>query len=118
MIRAFVFAVIFLLCMGAALALKPISRAIPRAAALPASASVAAVSDASAASAVVNTSSKADRLSIAPSLDAARQASVQTIKIEPVQADVQAQERPVPKAPEVVSWHWHVGSKIKRRTSP
>jgi len=118
MIRAFVFAVIFLLCMGAALALKPISRAVSGAAALPANASVAAISDASAPSVVVNTSSKADRLSIAPSLDAAKQVSLQTIKIEPVQVDVPAQERTVPKAPEVVSWHWHVGSKIKRRTSP
>src|SRR5262249_33184124 len=118
MIRAFVFAVIFLLCMGAALALKPISRAVSGAAALPAHASVAAIGDASARSVVVNTSSKADRLSIAPSLDSAKQASGQTIKLYAVQADVAAQERPVPKAREVVSWHWHVGSKIKRRTSP
>jgi hypothetical protein len=119
MIRPLVFAVICLLCMGAALALRPISRAIPGAAVvLPVSASGAVVSDAGDPSAVVNTSSKADKLSIAPALDVAKQVPVETIKAEPVQADVQLQERSVPKAREVVSWHWHVGSKIKRRTSP
>jgi hypothetical protein len=117
MIRALVLAIMCLLCMGAALALKPISRVVP-AAALPASAAVATTSDDSAPFAIVNSSSKADKLSIAPSLDAAKQLPVQTIKIEPVQAEVQAQEKSVPKAREVVSWHWHAGSKIQRRTNP
>ena len=78
---------------------------------------------------------------MAPSVDAVEEVPVETIKIAPVLAAVQEQTeatlrdvpkdltRDVPKtrkatreaargvAREVVSWHWHVGSKITKRIS-
>ena len=89
----------------------------------------------------MNSLSKTDKLSMAPSVDAVEEVPVETIKIAPVPADVQEQPeatlrdvpkdltRDVPKtrkatreaargvAREVVSWHWHVGSKITKRIS-
>jgi hypothetical protein len=119
MVRALCLAVLCLLFLGAALALMPGLRALPEhAAAAPPEASVAAVGDESAYSVVVNASSKADKLSIAASVDALEKVPVETIKITPVEVETQPQPRSVPKKPEVVGWHWHAGSKIKRRTNP
>lgn len=119
MIRALCLAVLCLLFLGVALALMPGSRALPEdAAALPPRASVAAVSDLDASSFVVNSSSKADKLAIAPSVGALEKVPVETIRITPVEAEMEPQPRSAPKKSEVVGWHWHAGSNIKRRTRP
>ena len=119
MVRALCLAVLCLLFLGVALALMPGSHALPEdAPALPAPASVPAAGNGGEHSVVVNTSSKADKLSIVPSADALEKVPVETVKITPVEAGPQAQPRSVPKKPAVVGWHWHAGSKITRRTGP
>jgi hypothetical protein len=151
MIRAICLAVLCLLCMGAALALKPNAHVVPEAAAaLPADTSPAPAGDDSTPFPVANASSKSDKLAMA-SVDGVEKVPVEAIKITPVDVEKQAQPtsapktsevqptsapktpevRPTsapktaevqptsaPKTPEVVSWHWHVGSKITKRASP
>jgi len=141
MIRAICLAVLCLLCMGAALALKPNSHVVPEAAAaLPADTNAPATGDDVTPFPVANASSKSDRLSMAPSVDRMEKVPVEAIKIAPVEVDKpaqptsapktsevqptsppktsEAQPTSAPKTPEVVSWHWHVGSKITKRASP
>lgn len=119
MVKALCLAVLCLLCLGTALALMRGARTLPEdAAALPAYASVPADSDDGAYSVVVNTSSKADKLSIDRSVDSLEKVPVETIKITPLEVDMQAQPSSVPKTSAVVGWHWHAGSRIRRRTNP
>jgi nucleoid-associated protein YgaU len=105
-----------LLGMSAVLALAPAGDRIlsDATAALPStSMSTRAVEEADEAL-VVNTSSKADRLLSAVSDEAAlTRVPVETIKLAPT-SDKNPPAKPAPKAREVTSWHWHVGSKIKR----
>jgi hypothetical protein len=105
-----------LLSMSTLLALMPGTghRALPEAAvALPSAKSTLANDEADENALVVNTASKADKLSIAVSDDPALQKlAPKTLEVTQVPVDIPA--RPAPKAPEVTSWHWHVGSKIKR----
>ena len=141
MIRAICLAVLCLLCMGAALALKPNSHVVPEAAAaLPADMSAPATGDDVAAFPVANASSKSDKLAMAPSVDRVEKVPVEALKIAPVEVDKPAQPTSAPKiseaqptsapktpeakptsapkTPEVMSWHWHVGSKITKRATP
>jgi len=119
MIKAFCLAVMCLLYMAAVLALKPSmsSRAVQDAAALHTITSVATVSDSSRASPIANTSSKTDRLPIAHSVDAVEKVSVETTKIAPVAVVAQTPPTSAATKPDVVSWHWHVGSKITKQTA-
>jgi hypothetical protein len=104
-----------LLGMSAVLAFMPSTgdRVLSEAAvALPSTMSTLAINEAEDAL-VVNTALKADKLSIATSDAALRKVAVGTIKVPPT-VETRAPTRPAPKAREVTSWHWHVGSKIKR----
>ena len=105
-----------LLGMGAVLALAPAGDRIlsDATAALPLTImSTRAVEEADEAL-VVSTSSKADRLLSAVSDQAApTKVPVKAIKLAPT-SDKNPPTKPAPKAREVTSWHWHVGSKIKR----
>src|SRR6516225_8617496 len=118
MINAFCLAVMCLLFMAAVLALKPImsSRAVWDAAALHSIASVATISDSSSALPVANTSSKAEPPN-AHSVDAVEKVAVEATKIAPVQVDAQSPPTSAPTKPEVVSWHWHAGSKVTKQTA-
>lgn len=67
---------------------------------------------------------KSDRL---PSLDLDRteaKAAVRTVRIAPTQREAKASPKPPEAYPaaserkEVTNWHWHVGSKITKRTTP
>jgi hypothetical protein len=101
-----------LLGMSAVLAFMPGTgdRVLSEAAvALPSTVSTLAINEAEDAP-VVNTASKADKLSIAASDSAHQKVAVETIKVAPTSAPT----RPAPKTREFTSWHWHVGSKIKR----
>jgi len=120
MVKALCLAVLCLLCLGTALALMRGARTVPGdAAALPDYASAPADSDDDGAySVVVNTSAKADKLSIARSVGTLEKVPVETIKITPVEVDMQAQPNSEPKTSAVVGWHWHAGSRIRRRTNP
>jgi hypothetical protein len=115
MINAFCLAVMCLLFMAAVLALKPTmsSRAVWDAAALHSIASVATISDSSSAFPVANTSSKVDTPPNAHSVDAVEKVAVEATKIAPVRVDAQS----APTKPEVVSWHWHAGSKVTKQTA-
>ena len=119
MINAFCLAVMCLLFMAAVLALKPTmsSRAVWDAAALHSIASVATISDSSSAFPVANTSSKADTPPNAHSVDAVEKVAVEATKIAPVQVDAQSPPTSAPTKPEVVSWHWHAGSKVTKQTA-
>jgi hypothetical protein len=117
--KAVCLALACLLGLGAVLALVPApgdrARALSRtAAALPMSVRTAAIDEADESAAVVNTSSKGDKLPITM-LDVAahEKVPVETTKIAPVQ--IETPTRSVPKAREITSWRWHAGSnKIER----
>jgi hypothetical protein len=101
-----------LLGMSAVLAFMPSTgdRVLSEAAvALPSTMSTLAINEAEDALVAL----KADKLSIATSDAALRKVAVGTIKVPPT-VETRAPTRPAPKAREVTSWHWHVGSKIKR----
>jgi hypothetical protein len=105
-----------LLGMSTVLALMPGTghRTLPEAAvALPSAKSTLANDEVDEDAPVVNTASKADKLSIAASDAALQKDAVETIKVAPT-VETSAPTRSAPKAREVTSWHWHVGSKIKR----
>jgi hypothetical protein len=93
------------------------SRAVQDAAALHTITSVASISDSSGAFPVANTSSNADRSRTAPSVDAVEKVAAEESKIAPVVADLQTPPTSAATKPEVVSWHWRVGSKITKRTA-
>jgi len=120
MIKAFCLAVMCLLYMAVVLALKPTmsSRAVQDAAALHSITSVASISDSTGAGAfpVANTMSNTDRSPTAPSFTVEKVTAEET-KIAPVVADPQTPPTSAATKPEVVSWHWRVGSKITKRTA-
>jgi hypothetical protein len=118
MIKAFYLAVICLLYMAVVLSLKPTmsSRAVQDAAALHSITSVASISDSTGAFPVANTMSNTDRSPTAPSFTVEKVTAEET-KIAPVVADPQTPPTSAATKPEVVSWHWRVGSKIAKRTA-
>jgi hypothetical protein len=110
--KAYCLALACLFGMGAVLALAPASDRIlsDATAALPSTSMSTRAVEEDDEALVVNTSSKADKLSIAASDAAHQKVAVETIKVAPTSAPT----RSAPKTREVTSWHWHVGSKIKR----
>jgi hypothetical protein len=116
MIKAFCLAVMCLLYMAVVLALKPTmsSRAVQDAAALHTITSVASTSG---AFPVADTLSNADRSPTASSFDAVQEVAAEESKIAPVAADPRTPPTFAATKPEVVSWHWRVGSKITKRTA-
>jgi hypothetical protein len=119
MIKAFCLAVMCLLYMAVVLALKPTmsSRAVQDAAALHTITSVASTSGSSGAFPVADTLSNADRSPTASSFDAVQEVAAEESKIAPVAADPRTPPTFAATKPEVVSWHWRVGSKITKRTA-
>jgi hypothetical protein len=112
--KAVCLALACLLGMSAVLAFMPGTgdRVLSEAAVVPSTMSTLAINEAEDAP-VVNTASKADKLSLATSDAALQKDAVETIKVAPT-VETSAPTRSAPKAQEVTNWHWHVGSKIKR----
>jgi hypothetical protein len=117
MIKAFCLAVMCLLYMAVVLALKPTVSVVQDASALHTTTSVASISDSGGAFPVADTLSNGDRSPTAPSVDAVEKVAAEETKIAAVAADSQTPSMFTATKPEVVSWHWRVGSKITKRTA-
>jgi hypothetical protein len=117
MLRAVCLALIYLLGMGALLALRPSSEestASVLASMAPAPSTSATNSDEglNLTSLSVNTWSKADKLPVAISDDEKKRVPVEEIKVDPIIKAGDAPNKPETKSAwRVTSWHWHAGSK-------
>jgi hypothetical protein len=99
------------------LSLKPTTLAAPAKSAVSlTAASTPVVDDVRQTSDVSNKSDKLTPASIEQG-DVTKAVLVETIRITPVETPPPPSTKPEPKTREITHWHWHVGSKIKRRTA-
>jgi hypothetical protein len=115
--KAVCLALVPIIGLGVLLSLKPITLAAPAKSAVSLSAvGVRVLDDAPQTS---STSKKSDKLPSAgiEQGDVIKSVQVEAIRITPVETPPPSSTKSEPKAREITHWHWHVGSKIKRRAA-
>jgi hypothetical protein len=109
--KAVCIAFVPLIGLSVLLSLKPTTLAAPAKSAVSLTAeSPPVVDDVPQTSSAV--SNKSDKLT-----PAAKSVPVQTIRVTPIETPPPVSTKSKPEAREITHWHWHVGSKIKRRTA-
>jgi hypothetical protein len=117
MCKAVCLALVPLIGLSVLLSLKPTTLAPAKSAVSLTAASPPVVDDVSQTSSAV--SNKSDKLPSAgiEQGDVIKSVQVEAIRITPVETPPPSSTKSEPKAREITHWHWHVGSKIKRRTA-